>query len=220
MNIIRTRERMMNFTKKYTGIGFIIFGILSALCLFFPLYTAKIDMYGLAGWKLDYYPLLGVNRESFGIWAPIVNQISQTLNLIPPPNAILISIGFILLFLSIIIIIVGILQIKRSESFIYSLITVMIAIIMMILLNFAHSIIFRTGIGTEINIPNYYISFNKSILVAYLTDLLVIVPRIRNLFLNLNYYLILIAQIIIIIISIGIIIRAIIKKLEIKKGNL
>lgn len=202
----------MTFEKKHANILLIILGTFSVLSLFLPLYTAQINMYGLAGWRLNYSPLLGVSRESFGIWISIVNKISQAFNLIPPPNIFLIGIGFTMLFLSCLLIILGILGLKGRETFVLPVLVIGITVTMMFLLNFAYNVFFRVGIGTEITFPVYYISFNKSIFVAYLRDLIVIVPRIRDLFHSIGFYLIISFQIILLVLSLSIILTLLRKK--------
>lgn len=158
-------------------------------------------MMGLAGWKLVFIPLFGIHRESLGLLTPIVNIISDIFDLIPPPNVILTMMGFIMLLLSVLIILFGIIEIKRSESIILPIATIFIVVILLILLTLNYSIFRRVGISKEINHPNYYISFNKSIFIAYLEDLIIIVPRKREVSYGFGFYLILITQIIIIIIS-------------------
>jgi len=187
--------------NKYSGLFSIIFGILAMIGLFFPLYIGIIDMMGLAGWKLVFFPLFGIHKESLGLLTPIVNSISNIFDLIPPPNVILTIIGFTMLLLSVLIIVFGIIEFKKNKSITFPIVIIFIAVILLVLLALDYSISRRVGISKEITHPNYYISFNKSIFIAYLEDLIVIVPRKRKFLYGFGFYLIIITQVIILIIS-------------------
>jgi hypothetical protein len=186
--------------NKYKVLFSIILGILAIIGLFLPLYIGIIDMYGLAGWKLKFFPIFGIHRESLGLLTPVVNIIGDIFNLIPPPNIILTIIGFTMLILSVSIIVFGIIEAKKRESITFPILIIFIAVILLILLTLDYSISMRVGISKEITHPNYYISFNKSIFIAYLEDLIVIIPRKRKFLYGVGYYLIIITQVIVLVI--------------------
>jgi hypothetical protein len=205
--------------NKYAGIFPIILGIVTIIGVFIPLGIGIIDMGGLAGWKIKFSssPLGVVTREPIGVLGPFLESIlGPIVELFIPTLTYIINptiIGYIMLLLSFLIIIFGILQLKKSESIAYPIVNIVLAVIFLILPVLSY-LVFAFNI-----FPEYLKSYStiKALVSTYYFPNIIYLPMAIDQFPTIGFYLIVISQIIVIMTSTAALIITAIQK---KKGKI
>lgn len=187
--------------NKYAGIFPILFGISTIIIgIFLPLGIGSIDMIGLAGWKinLSVSPLEVIEIELIGILSPFLSIFSPILGPSLYLELILIVMGSMILSLGALIILFGILELVKKESIAFPIVNIILAV-MLIILTIVDYILF-----TRIIFPKYRDLFYmvKSLVSLFYYPSLMFLPAIVDIYVGIGFYLILISQIVILIISI------------------
>jgi len=205
--------------NKYAGIFPIILEILAIIGVFIPLGIGIIDMGGLAGWKIRFSssPLGIITREPIGVLGPFLESImgpiveifipTLTYNINPA------IIGYIMLLLSFLIIIFGIVELRKSESIAYPIVNIVLAIIYLILPVLSYLVFAFNAF------PEYLKSYSmiKALVSTYYFPYIAYLPMAIDQFPSIGFYLILISQIVVIMISTAALIITAIRK---KKGKI
>jgi len=205
--------------NKYAGIFPIILEILAIIGVFIPLGIGIIDMGGLAGWKIRFSssPLGIITREPIGILGPFLESIigpiveifipTLTYNINPA------IIGYIMLLLSLLIIIFGIVELRKSESIAYPIVNIVLAIIFLILPVLSYLVFAFNAF------PEYLKSYStiKALVSTYYFPSIAYLPMAIDQFPSIGFYLIVISQIVVIMTSTA---ALIINAIQKKKGKI